>query len=76
MKMKIELSADLAETVSELLHEYQESVAYDMAYASYCGEVAEKFDAAVERAKDSTPESKELTTTNQWQLLEKKLQKS
>lgn len=57
MKMKIELSADLAKTVSELLHGYQESVAYDVAYASYCGEVAEKFDAAVERAeKDSTPE--------------------
>ncbi len=57
MKMKIELSADLAEMVSGLLHEYQESVAYDVAYASYCGEVAEKFDAAVERAeKDSTPE--------------------
>lgn len=49
--MKVELSADLAETVSGLLHEYQESVAYDVAYASYCGEVAEKFDAAVERAK-------------------------
>jgi hypothetical protein len=55
--MKIELSADLAETVSALLHEYQESVAYDVAYASYCGEVAEKFDAAVESAKkDSTSE--------------------
>lgn len=39
MKMKIELSADLAEMVSGLLHEYQESVAYDVAYASYCGEV-------------------------------------
>lgn len=53
MKMKIELSADLAEMVSALLHEYQESVVY----ASYCGEVAEKFDAAVERAKkDSTSE--------------------
>lgn len=57
MKMKIELSADLAEMVSGLLHEYQESVAYDAAFASYCGEVAKKFDAAVERAKkDSTPE--------------------
>lgn len=33
MKMKIELSADLAKTVSELLHGYQESVAYDVAYA-------------------------------------------
>lgn len=55
--MKIELSADLAEMVSELLHEYQESVAYDVEYASYCGEVAEKFDAAVERAKkDGIPE--------------------
>lgn len=49
--MKIELSADLAKMVSELLHEYQESVAYDEAFASYCGEVAYKFDAAVERAK-------------------------
>lgn len=57
MKMKIELSADLAEMVSALLHEYQESVVYAVAYASYCGEVAEKFDAAVERAKkDSTSE--------------------
>lgn len=57
MKMKIELSADLAEMVSELLHEYQESVEYDVEFASYCGEVAEKFDAAVERAKkDSTSE--------------------
>lgn len=57
MKMKIELSADLAETVSELLHGYQESVVYDAAFASYCGEVAEKFDAAVESAKkDSTSE--------------------
>ena len=37
--MKIELSADLAEMVSGLLHEYQESVAYDVAYASDCGEV-------------------------------------
>lgn len=55
--MKIELSADLAEMVSGLLHEYQESVAYDVAFASYCGEVAKKFDDAVERAKkDSTPE--------------------
>lgn len=52
MKMKIELSADLAEMVSELLHEYQESVAYDEAFASYCGEVAKKFDAAVEQAKE------------------------
>ena len=49
--MKIELSADLAKMVSELLHEYQESVAYDEAFASYCSEVAYKFDAAVERAK-------------------------
>ncbi len=57
MKMKIELSADLAEMVSGLLHEYQESVAYDAAFASYCGEVAKKFDDAVERAKkDSTSE--------------------
>ena len=59
MKMKIELSADLAETVSELLHGYQESVVYDAAFASYCGEVAKKFDAAVERErakKDSTSE--------------------
>lgn len=53
--MKVELSADLAETVSWLLHEYQESVGYDEAFASYCGEVAKKFDDAVERAKkDST----------------------
>ena len=59
MKMKIELRADIAKIVSELLHEYQESVAYDEAFASYCGEVAKKFDAAVEQAKDSTPESKE-----------------
>lgn len=49
--MKIKLSADLAKMVSELLHEYQESVAYDEAFASYCSEVAYKFDAAVERAK-------------------------
>lgn len=49
--MKIELSADLAEMVSGLLQEYQESVAYDAAFASYCGEVAKKFDDAVERAK-------------------------
>ena len=49
--MKIKLSADLAKVVSELLHEYQESVVYDEAFASYCGEVAYKFDAAVERAK-------------------------
>ena len=49
--MKIELSADLAKMVSELLHEYQESVAYDEAFASYCSEVAYKFDAAVELAK-------------------------
>ena len=55
--MKIELRADIAQMVSELLHEYQESVAYDVEYASYCGEVAEKFDNAVERAKkDSTSE--------------------
>jgi hypothetical protein len=55
--MKVELSADLAETVSGLLHEYQESVGYDEAFASYCGEVAKKFDDAVERAKkDSTSE--------------------
>lgn len=59
MKMKIELRDDIAEMVSALLHEYQESVAYDVAYTSYCGEVAKKFDAAVEQAKDSTPESKE-----------------
>ena len=39
MKMKIELRADIAKIVSELLHEYQQSVAYDVAYASYCGEV-------------------------------------
>lgn len=39
MKMKIELRADIAKIVSELLHEYQESVAYDVTYASYCGEV-------------------------------------
>lgn len=57
MKMKIELRDDIAEMVSALLHEYQESVAYDAAFASYCGEVAKKFDAAVEQAKkDSTPE--------------------
>lgn len=43
--------------VSELLHEYQESVAYDEAFASYCGEVAKKFDAAVERALDSIPDA-------------------
>lgn len=49
--MKVELSADLAETVSCLLHEYQESVGYDEAFASYCGEVAKKFDDAVEQAK-------------------------
>lgn len=49
--MKLELSADLAKMVSELLHEYQESVAYDEAFASYCSEVAYKFDAAVEQAK-------------------------
>lgn len=49
--MKVELSADLAETVSGLLHEYQESVGYDEAFASYCGEVAKKFDDAVEQAK-------------------------
>lgn len=55
--MKIELRADIAKMVSELLHEYQESVAYDVEYASYCGEVAEKFDDAVAQAKkDSTPE--------------------
>lgn len=55
--MKIELRADIAEMVSELLHGYQELVEYDMVIASYCGEVAEKFDAAVERAKkDSTSE--------------------
>lgn len=45
--MKIELRADIAEMVSALLHEYQESVAYDEAFASYCGEVAYKFDAAI-----------------------------
>lgn len=49
--MKVELSADLAETVSGLLHEYQESVGYDEAFASYCGEVAKKFDDAVKQAK-------------------------
>lgn len=55
--MKVELSADLAETVSGLLHEYQESVGYNEAFASYCGEVAKMFDDAVERAKkDSTSE--------------------
>lgn len=55
--MKIELSADLAEMVSELLHGYQESVEYDDEFASYCGEVAEKFDNAVEQAKkDGIPE--------------------
>lgn len=55
--MKIELKADIAKEISELLHEYQESVGYDEAFASYCGEVAEKFDAAVESAKkDSTSE--------------------
>ena len=42
MKMKIELRADIAKIVSELLHEYQESVAYDVSYASYCVEVTEK----------------------------------
>ena len=57
MKMKIELSADLAKTVSELLHGYRESVVYDSEFASYCGEVAKKFDDAVEQAKkDSIPE--------------------
>lgn len=55
--MKIELRADIAKMVSELLHEYQESVAYDVEYASYCGEVAEKFDNAVAQAKkDGIPE--------------------
>ena len=49
--MKIELRADLAEMASELLHEYQESVAYDVAFASYCDEVTKKFDDAVEQAK-------------------------
>lgn len=49
--MKIELRADIAKMVSELLHEYQESVAYDVEYASYCGEVAEKFDNAVAQAE-------------------------
>lgn len=57
MKMKIELRADIAEMVSELLHGYQELVAYDVALASYCGAVAEKFDAAVESVKkDSASE--------------------
>lgn len=57
MKMKIELRDDIAEMVSALLHEYQESVAYAVSFASYCGEVAKKFDAAVERAKkDSSSE--------------------
>lgn len=49
--MKIELSADLAKEISELLHDYQKSVMYDMSFASYCGEVAKKFDDAVEQAK-------------------------
>lgn len=50
--MKIELSADLAKEISELLHDYQKSVKkYAMAFASYCGEVAKKFDDAVEQAK-------------------------
>nr|DAL57991.1 MAG TPA_asm: hypothetical protein [Caudoviricetes sp.] len=57
--MKIELSADLAEMVSELLHEHQESVGYDEAYASYCGEVAKKFDDAVEQAKNTELSEKE-----------------
>lgn len=52
--MKVELSADLAETVSGLLHEYQESVGYDEAFASYCGEVAKKFDDAVAKGKSDT----------------------
>lgn len=57
MKMKIELRADIAKMVSELLHGYQESVEYDDEFASYCGEVAEKFDNAVEQAKkDGIPE--------------------
>lgn len=57
--MKIELSADLAEMVSELLHVHQESVEYDVAYASYCGEVAKKFDDAVEQAKNTELSEKE-----------------
>jgi hypothetical protein len=55
--MKVELSADLAETVSCLLHEYQESVGYDEAFASYCGEVAKKFDDAVAKGKSDTVNS-------------------
>ena len=51
MKLKIELSADLAEVVSGLLHDYQKSVRYAVPFASYCGEVAKKFDDAVEQAK-------------------------
>lgn len=51
--MKIELKADIAKEISELLHEYQESVGYDEAFASYCGEVAKKFDDAVEQAKNT-----------------------
>lgn len=49
--MKIELSADLAKTVSELLHDYQNFVRYAVSFASYCGKVAKKFDDAVEQAK-------------------------
>ena len=49
--MKVELSADLAKTVSELLHDYQKFVRYAVSFASYCGEVAKKFDDAVEQAK-------------------------
>ena len=49
--MKVELSADLAKTVSELLHDYQKFVRYAVSFASYCGEVAYKFDAAIEQAK-------------------------
>ena len=49
--MKLELSADLAEMVSGLLHDYQKFVRYAVSFASYCGEVAKKFDDALERAK-------------------------
>lgn len=59
MKMKIELSADLAEMVSELLHDYQKSVRYAVSFASYCGEVAEKFDNAVEQAKKDSISERE-----------------
>ena len=61
--MKIELSADLAKMVSELLHDYQKSVRYAVSFASYCGEVAKKFDDAVEQAKKDVSVAKLLKAT-------------